>query len=324
MAKGVLAIVVNDEEIFYIPKGITKMFKPKVLQITNSKLKKVNTIDLEEFNTLNYLDLSGNEIEILESELFIHNTHLMTIMLNNNRITVIHGNPFKGLKKLQTLDLRDNYCFSDSATVKESVSELILRAVVFCSPQIEHLKVQIAEIQSKLNKMDGKIEDENQNFEKRIKSLKDHEDKSKEEVSVSESEENDLAFNGRFVTEKDPKSLKNKMQYVQKSMKLLDAEEHLNEMMKTLSTHINKPECSVSKPQQNIILVVFLGILNIFVVIIALIVVNYKININKEKLLKEIVKKTVSENEDSNVFNGVYVASKDTDFYVEFSSVREN
>ena len=74
------ALEITFKEYFYIPHGIDKSFQNLIcLTIRHSKLKKIRSNNLKPFTHLEYLDLSCNELSVLEPNLFQHNSNLSTI-----------------------------------------------------------------------------------------------------------------------------------------------------------------------------------------------------------------------------------------------------
>ncbi|KAL7011232.1 hypothetical protein ACKWTF_014175 [Chironomus riparius] len=112
-----------------IPKGIDK-FIPNlvVLSITNSELKAIVPEDLQPFPLLKIVNLTGNEIEILQENLFVFNPNLQVLSLDSNKIKQIHPKVFENLKELIYLGLMDNICvdlrFSDPNSIGSSLAEL--------------------------------------------------------------------------------------------------------------------------------------------------------------------------------------------------------
>jgi len=134
--------VAFSKEIFYFPQGIEDVFKNLItLVIKNCQLKEINAQDLKNFNLLQYIDLSHNEIEILDKKAFNFGVSILTIILNNNRIKFVHQLAFKSISH-HYLDLRNNICISDKAT-DGKVKELINSINIKCSMNSSNVELEL-------------------------------------------------------------------------------------------------------------------------------------------------------------------------------------
>jgi hypothetical protein len=116
-----------ENGIFYrFPNELGNIFKNlQFLKFRNVKLSEIYFEDLRNFPNLKYLDLQGNEIEILDENLFANNSHLEVINLSENEITHIDINIFDDLKNLKSLKLSDNKCELSNAISKSELTALI-------------------------------------------------------------------------------------------------------------------------------------------------------------------------------------------------------
>jgi hypothetical protein len=115
----------DGKTINYLPKGIGKCCtEMEVLVIKASKLKDITSDNLRDFPNLVHLDLSYNEIRILERDLFQNNSKLVNIHLNNNKIFVIFPTVFDGQKGLKKLYLKNNACRPNSDDTNEQIQEI--------------------------------------------------------------------------------------------------------------------------------------------------------------------------------------------------------
>lgn len=114
-----------SKKIFFFPKGIEKFTQHLVnLVIKNCKLKKITSKNLEKFTFLQYLDLSYNEIEVLEENLFTMKSTILYLVLNDNKIKDVHYSVFKSNGHMY-LDLENNTCVSKLADDSLEVNKLI-------------------------------------------------------------------------------------------------------------------------------------------------------------------------------------------------------
>lgn len=135
---------VKIQELVNFPAGIDKMF-PNValLGLNNLGIKNVHQKDLAGFQQLNRLDLSNNQLTVLEKDLFKNNLFLMSLNLRANELKVIDPNVFKDLKYLTVVSVVDNFCTSDSADNRVELSNFIENVRRDCSVK-EHSKVEVS------------------------------------------------------------------------------------------------------------------------------------------------------------------------------------
>lgn len=115
-----------NKNIFYLPHfeedTATSM---QALSILNSQLKEVRQENLKPLVNLLILDLTANEIEKLDGNLFRFNDDLKVIVLSKNRIRFIDPSTFSNLKNLESLQLKPNNCYSKSSKNKNEVLKII-------------------------------------------------------------------------------------------------------------------------------------------------------------------------------------------------------
>jgi len=105
--------VYNRGQIHYFPRGVNNFFKNlKGIRIESSGLKELHQSDLKGYPKLMVLWLYGNNLEILEENLFEFNPNLEFISLNTNKISHIEPNVFAKLTKLKYLYLDSNPCIN--------------------------------------------------------------------------------------------------------------------------------------------------------------------------------------------------------------------
>lgn len=124
--------VAENMEIFHFPKRIDDHFPNlNTLIIKNCSLKAITSKNLKNFKLLQNLDLSYNEVEVLEEKVFYSDFTLLHIILNNNRIKHIHPLAFKPLG-LNYLDLENNECILEKAVDSKAVEELLKNLKTAC------------------------------------------------------------------------------------------------------------------------------------------------------------------------------------------------
>lgn len=75
-------------------------------------LKEVSSEDLRPFPKLKRFFIPGNEVEVLEGDLFINNPLLEYVAVQENKIMHVDHSTFKILKNLQWLQYENNPCYS--------------------------------------------------------------------------------------------------------------------------------------------------------------------------------------------------------------------
>lgn len=101
------------QDLVKFPAGLDKIF-PNLISLVLAQLgiKNVHQRDLAGFPKLNYLDLSLNQLTVLEKDLFKNNPFLMDINLRSNELKIIDPNIFSELKYLEVVNILDNFCIT--------------------------------------------------------------------------------------------------------------------------------------------------------------------------------------------------------------------
>jgi hypothetical protein len=126
--------MVDSKYLPYMPLGLERCFSAAIaFTAKNSKLRKISLNDLKHYSKLEYLDLSGNEIDILPSFLFQNNLNLKYLYLNRNRIIVIESNGLYGLRNLKVFEFWDNPCYSVGSSNQNEIRNFIQNTIDSCS-----------------------------------------------------------------------------------------------------------------------------------------------------------------------------------------------
>lgn len=89
---------------------VDKITNLSSLIIHQSKLREIHQYNLEPFTELIYLSLAGNELQVIEKDLFKYNPNLIDISLEHNHIQHVEPNVFSDLKKLENIYFNYNPC----------------------------------------------------------------------------------------------------------------------------------------------------------------------------------------------------------------------
>jgi Leucine-rich repeat (LRR) protein len=86
------------------------MLNPRIksLKLTKNQIRSIAVDELSLYTELQYLDLSGNEIESVQRGAFYRLSRLKVLRLGSNLLTELSPDQFVGLSSLQVLDLSDN------------------------------------------------------------------------------------------------------------------------------------------------------------------------------------------------------------------------
>ncbi|CAG9811942.1 unnamed protein product [Chironomus riparius] len=124
-------IKIYSKIVNFLPFGLSKCFNNLTsLTVEDSKLMEIKQQNLKEFLDLNYLSMAGNQLKIIENNLFDFNLKLIFINLSDNLIKVIDTSAFAVLKELQFLNLLNNTCINASIT---NFNDLIFKLDEKCS-----------------------------------------------------------------------------------------------------------------------------------------------------------------------------------------------
>lgn len=100
----------------FFPKKNEKFF-PNIekLAITQTGLRIITGDDLKPFEKLKTLDLSENQLEELDAELFAFNEKIEEVDLSGNKLKHLGVHFLKFAGNLKTIDMSENICVSGSA-----------------------------------------------------------------------------------------------------------------------------------------------------------------------------------------------------------------
>ena len=120
----------NDKKIKFFPKGLEKIFNNiRAILIYFGRLVAIHQSDLKPFPKLKIVSFWGNDIEVLEADLFNYNPELELISFRDNKIIQVHPSAFSNLNKLSYLRIENNTCISmeasdNSTAVRQIIDEM--------------------------------------------------------------------------------------------------------------------------------------------------------------------------------------------------------
>ena len=215
----ICAFLIHFQTVNFIPKGLGNLFlKLEVLMIQSSKLKTIDKYDLKPFPALLHLCIYGNELVVLESDLFEFTPNLKYIDFSRNKLIFVGENILKPLTKLEQAVFRESKCID---VEKDAPLSLIQRQI-----RNKCQKSDIERLHSKNIALQGELPNEKLNSDVKTKLL----ESCNEKINVSQKE---LA-NEKLNSEMKVKLLDSCNEKIGVSQKEL-ANEKLNSEMKTKS-----------------------------------------------------------------------------------------
>jgi len=149
--------VVKDGNVHYFLQGLEKHFKNlKSISYWGSHLKEIHQSDLKPFPKLIDLMLHSVDLEYIEEDLFLYNTDLVYIYMNNNKIFYIHPNVFDNLNKLTKLVLTSNTCVNKAGETSTELKELFQLIKSNCqSPELLSLDEDLTNLETNANSLNS-------------------------------------------------------------------------------------------------------------------------------------------------------------------------
>lgn len=144
------------------PKGLGDHFTSlEVVRITSCNMRLMLKDDLENLQTLKYLDLIGNKLEKLESNTFELTPNLLEVILNNNRLQFIGARLVEPLVKIQLISFGGNVCIaSQSRYSQEQLDRLKTEIQLKCSDiSMAEVLIRFDEVEAKLEELMAKVDE---------------------------------------------------------------------------------------------------------------------------------------------------------------------
>ncbi|KAL7010834.1 hypothetical protein ACKWTF_013969 [Chironomus riparius] len=146
----------HDQIIHHLPTSLENFFPElNVLQIWSCGLRSLSQNDLKVFEKLNELSVSGNEIEVLPSDLFSQNSKLTKIDFSRNNLKHIGFNLLTQLDNLYFADFYQNFCISDGSRSRKT--DLIKNLRKSCKPTQEMLIEDLTTLNEEVKMMKNEL-----------------------------------------------------------------------------------------------------------------------------------------------------------------------
>lgn len=130
-------VSINDQDLTFIPEGITNVFKNlKAFSIERSSLKSISAKDLQQFANIEFFGVCYSNLTSLDGDLFSFTPNLRLVDFRYNQIKHIGNNLVTNLSELTYLSLIYNECINDGAYSRAAVMKLDPQLPVLC-PSLE-------------------------------------------------------------------------------------------------------------------------------------------------------------------------------------------
>ena len=141
----VRAIALSNQPLNDIPTNLEQFFSNlTVLSISTANITQVSRSDLLPFQNLQALILFNNQLESLDSNLFLTTPLLQYINLNTNRLRHLGQNIFNPLTELRTLRLGHNVCIDEYVDNNATNIQAFLWEASFrCPPSVQQVEREI-------------------------------------------------------------------------------------------------------------------------------------------------------------------------------------
>lgn len=129
---------IDESIILYLPTGLESYFpKLQTFRMEHAKLREIHQKDLRGFEELERLYLEGNDIQVLEKELFKFNPSLRSIILKHNHLKHIDEKVFEELVQLEFLSLAANPCMPPNFMEIRNIRTIAFIAKENCKPRAD-------------------------------------------------------------------------------------------------------------------------------------------------------------------------------------------
>ncbi|KAG4077687.1 hypothetical protein HA402_015730 [Bradysia odoriphaga] len=140
----VLSLIFNDN-IAFTPFNIQDFFPNLVaIDINGKGTSELTRESLKGLQSLRHFSFSRNQLQVIETNLFIENPLIESIYFEGNPIRHVAFNVFDHLEGLRTLYMSETTCINENATSDlNAVDVLKFRILVHCPPTFEMLEEKV-------------------------------------------------------------------------------------------------------------------------------------------------------------------------------------
>lgn len=159
----------------YFPANLHKYFPHlEVVKLYNSRVKFLDNFDFRFLTALKFLNLEQNDIEVLQSDLFLFNLQLLELHLQKNKLKFIGARLLLPLMKLKIARFNENVCIDESADNTTSLTalkrllddncaspEFLVKKNAEFIKRVVESSYTIADLTSEVKKLDVKLRETN-------------------------------------------------------------------------------------------------------------------------------------------------------------------
>lgn len=120
----VRAIVIDDINTVYLPVNLGSLFNLKMFTLQHSKVYEVKAKHFLGMKSIEHLNLAGNKIKTLPSDVFSALTKLISINLSSNKIEFMNADTFDNLPNLRHVSLTNNICGNKKYDESSGITQL--------------------------------------------------------------------------------------------------------------------------------------------------------------------------------------------------------
>lgn len=123
----------EGQSVAQIPRDISEIFPNiKALQFYDSGLLSISADDLMQFPGLLVWSSYYNQLETLESDLFVNNQNIQQIEFSNENLQHVGEDLFSNLSNLQSAKFQHCNCVNEIAESQQEISNLNFRLSLMC------------------------------------------------------------------------------------------------------------------------------------------------------------------------------------------------
>lgn len=227
-------IAIENSEVMKFPSLLNAYFKNlESIVIINSKMKLVDKTALSTLNELKYLKLTGNEINLIEPELFEDNNNLQEIHLNNNSIRKISVD-ILSLENLSFLQLEHNQCvnfiYQQNNTIEErerKQKDIIDHCKITTEDEKNIIKLQLKSALEQISELNNIIKEKEEKASKINNAGK---------LVINDSENDNLKIENEALIHDNNKLRTNEMSNI---IKIQENEEKIAEISESLKKQLD-------------------------------------------------------------------------------------
>lgn len=152
---NVRAFDITRQTCLYFPGRLKNFFvNLELLNIVSSKLQTITSEDLKPFTKLRVLQLSGNSLTNLDTNLFEYNVELVRLAFNDQKLKLVGYNILENLNRLSVGDFTNAGCLDiDVESGRNGIKDLRKEIRINCQP-IEQFNSEFRKINEKLSSVE--------------------------------------------------------------------------------------------------------------------------------------------------------------------------